>query len=498
MTDGSDAVPSDRDPFGVEGQTIGDKYRITDLIGQGGFGVVYRGVHRGFGEPIAVKCLRVPEALDAEARSALLTRLQDEGRVLHRLSKRTSGIVQALDVGAVTTPGGRWVPYLVMEWLDGVTLTEHVETRQAEGKRTMPLAEAIERLTPAALALRVAHEQGVAHRDVKPDNLFLTRGAGIKVLDFGIAKVLSGPAAFSAAPAATQRQPTAFTPSYGAPEQFNKKRGATGPWTDVFALALIVVELVRGARALDGDDPTQLYVASADPAARPTLRNHGVATSDEVEAVLAQALAVAPADRYQDAGAFWEALCAAADADPTTTTKRRDVVLGAPHLEPSPGAFAPTLASPGADGQTEETAPPDDVVVAEAPSPKPTDDDEAPSVMPPTRVASPSAPPPVPDGPKPPRASGGAPPSTVPPAEPRRPRPRRARDVDQTLEPETRASRWTLPVVFLLALTGAGLVYFELRRVEPPLPGDEASFGTGPLPRDPNAVATAAPPAPAA
>jgi serine/threonine-protein kinase len=134
----------------------------------------------------------------------------------------------------------------------------------------------------------------------------------VKVLDFGIAKVLVDFPSFTSALEATKAGPTAFTPRYGAPEQFNKQRGATGPWTDVFALALIFVELVTGEKALDGDDPTQLYIASADPTLRPTARGRGGEVTDAVEAVLDKALSVEPRQRYVDAGELWDALVAAA------------------------------------------------------------------------------------------------------------------------------------------------------------------------------------------
>ncbi|MBI4702398.1 MAG: serine/threonine protein kinase [Deltaproteobacteria bacterium] len=293
------------------GTVVAGKYRIASVVGRGGFGLVYRGVHAGFGEPIAVKCLDVPADLDAAGREALLGRLEEEGAILHRLSKRSPAIVQALDVGAVTAPSGRWTPYLVLEWLDGRTMAAFLRERRAAGEGGMPLGEAIALLDPVARALALAHRQGVAHRDVKPENLFLAEIDGrrvVKVLDFGIAKVLAGHASFSASPAATGVRPSAFTPRYGAPEQFNKRLGATGPWTDVFALALIVVELASGEPALEGDDPTQLYVAATDPAARPTLRRHGVEAGEAVEQVLGRALEIQPQDRFPDAGAFWQEL----------------------------------------------------------------------------------------------------------------------------------------------------------------------------------------------
>ena len=306
---------SSRDPFRLCGTMIEGKYLVESVIGDGGFGVVYRGVHQGFGENIAIKCLKLPARLDPPQRDAFLEQLRDEGRLLHRLSKSTPGIVQALDVGAFTTPAGLWVPYLILEWLDGVTLAEHLAERAERGAPPYTVTEAVRLLEPAARALAVAHRQKIAHRDVKPPNLFVCRSGAeqtLKVLDFGIAKVLGDHPTFTEALAHTAKLPAAFTPRYGAPEQFNKQRGATGPWTDVFALALIFVELVTGQKALDGDDPTQLYVVAADPTIRPTPRSRGIAIPNAVERVLGKALAVEPKNRYPDAGEFWDALVAAA------------------------------------------------------------------------------------------------------------------------------------------------------------------------------------------
>ncbi len=302
-----------RDPFQLCGTTIEGKYRVTQVIGDGGFGVVYRGEHIGFGEAIAIKCLKLPAELGEKGRAQFLEQLKEEGRLLHRLSRVTSGIVQALDVGAFFTANNTWVPYLVLEWLEGETLGELIKTRASGGG--MSAAEAMTLLEPAARALAVAHTQKIAHRDVKPANLFVTDVGGkrtVKVLDFGIAKVLTEHASFTEALAATRQGPTAFTPRYGAPEQFNKQRGATGPWTDVFALALIFVELVSARKALEGDDPTELYIIAADPSLRPTPRARGATVSEAIERVIERALSVEPKHRFPDAGAFWDTLVAAA------------------------------------------------------------------------------------------------------------------------------------------------------------------------------------------
>ena len=300
---------SARDPFGLAGRLVAGKYRVTALVGEGGFGVVYRGVHEGFQAPVAIKCLKVPPHLDAEAEEALVSGLRREGRLLLQLSQKTSAIVQALDVGTFTARSGAEVPYLVLEWLEGRSLADECRRRRREGRPGMSLRAAIELLEPVARALAVAHAAKIAHRDIKPENLFLVPSDGsstVKLLDFGIAKVLSE--ATSPADATTSGLPPVFTPSYGAPEQFDKRRGATGPWTDVFALALVLVELVAGRRALEGEEFTDFLSASLDPRRRPTLRAAGVAATGEVEAVLERALHVEPAERYLDAGRFWDAL----------------------------------------------------------------------------------------------------------------------------------------------------------------------------------------------
>lgn len=339
------------DRFNLCGTTLEDKYRVVEPIGAGGFGVVYRGEHVRFGEPIAIKCLQVAGKLDREQRQELMRQLEEEGAVLHRLSKRCSAIVQALDVGELSTPDGAWVPYLVLEWLEGRPLSAELSRRRHSG-RPYTLEQALDLLQPAVEALALAHRQKIAHRDVKPENLYLCErdgGQQLKVLDFGIAKVLASHAAFTASPAATHERPTAFTPRYGAPEQFNKRLGATGPWTDVFALALIVVEMVSGQRALDGDNPTQLYVAATDPRARPTLRLVGVDPGDDVEEVLDRALAIEPTDRFPDAAAFWDALKSAVtgetDEGASDVSATGDFVAdrGLGILSDPPPALTPTI-----------------------------------------------------------------------------------------------------------------------------------------------------------
>ncbi|HTN90503.1 MAG TPA: serine/threonine-protein kinase, partial [Sorangium sp.] len=325
------------DPFGWVGSTIGDKLLVDAVAGEGAFGVVYRATHLGFQEQVAVKCLKIPADLSSEERASLLDTFEREARLLHRLSRRTTGIVQALDVSAATSPAGHWTPYIVMEWLEGETLAQHIEARSASGRGPCSVDEALELLAPAVSALAMAHDERVSHRDIKPANLFLVGAPGgttIKIVDFGIAKVIDASmppsralvetrraAAPSRAPVGSASATTqelalsrtlhAFTPLYGAPEQFNPKLGATGPWTDVFALGLILLQLASGRQPLAGSDWADLYLASVDPLSRPSFAGLGVAASPALEAVVARALAVEPAARFGDARALGEALAAA-------------------------------------------------------------------------------------------------------------------------------------------------------------------------------------------
>src|SRR5271154_6106418 len=145
----------------------------------------------------------------------------------------------------LATGDGQFVPYMVLEWLEGATLEAVLGQEKASGLPFRTLAQIVALLEPAAEALALAHRKGIAHRDVKPGNLFVIgdpRGDGtVKLLDFGIAKVVSDVQKMAGTFTKTGGQITSFTMAYGAPEQFSRTHGSTGPWTDVFALALVLV-----------------------------------------------------------------------------------------------------------------------------------------------------------------------------------------------------------------------------------------------------------------
>jgi serine/threonine-protein kinase len=280
------------DPLGITGTLINSIYRVDELVGEGGFGVVYRACHLGLDQPIAIKFVR-PD-IPVASRSRVIRLLYAEARVLHDLSRATAGVVQALDASALVLPSGDWAHYLAMEWLDGRTLADEVLARRRSGEHRRTWASAIAWLEPALNAVSIAHDLGIAHRDLKPSNLMLTTVRGrstLKVLDFGIAKVATPLNAFGRGE--TVRM---FSPAYAAPEQLDPSLGPTGPWTDVYALGLILVELITGAPAYKSNTLDGIQIEATDRKRRPIPQ-----ASKTIRRVLEKALAVAPSERYANA-----------------------------------------------------------------------------------------------------------------------------------------------------------------------------------------------------
>jgi len=337
------------DPLGLVGTRIDDKYEVESVVGEGGFAIVYRAKHLIFKRYVAIKAFRALTDYSEAERDTLVQAFIQEGALLADLSERSAAIVQARDFGTLTTAKGEWIPYMVLEWLEGASLDAVIERDVAEGVPPRTLEETVKLLEPVAEALALAHKRGVAHRDVKPDNIFVLgdpRGdATVKLLDFGIAKVVQDAQKAAGSFTKTSGNVTSFTPAYGAPEQFDRSHGATGPWTDVFALALVATQLLTHQAPLQGDTFVQLGFASGNPGKRPTPRSLGASVTDEVEAVFAKALSVHIEERYAGAGEFWNALREALHMKPM----RMSMVDSGPRSQPAMTASfstANTLAVP--------------------------------------------------------------------------------------------------------------------------------------------------------
>src|SRR5882724_7141756 len=311
------------DVFGIVGSVIAGAYHVEGVVAEGGFGVVYRAHHGGFRAPVALKLLKVPQQ-NPEQRAEFLELFRTEAELLFRLSASLPTVVRPLHVDAFLAADGRLVPYMVMEWLEGLTLDALIKQRNGAGQTAVPLRKLVRLLTPVARALERAHNftgpEGaisIVHRDLKPENIFIAQVAGeeiVKILDFGIGKVRSAASQVAGRMSQDNNAPTAFTPAYGAPEQWAPRHyGQTGPWTDVWGLALCIVETLAARPIIHRDTATMMNM-TLDPARRPTPRNVGIDVSDAVEAVFARALALDPRARQRDAGVFWNELTAALQA----------------------------------------------------------------------------------------------------------------------------------------------------------------------------------------
>jgi serine/threonine-protein kinase len=312
------------DVFGIVGTTQAGAYRVESVVAEGGFAVVYRAHHEAFRAKVALKCLKVPDSLGASHQEEFLERFREEGELLFRLSSGTPAVVRPLHVGILDTKSKSFVPFIALEWLEGQTLEDLVSERVAHGKiPPFSLREALALLTPVARALERAHrfpgptgQICILHRDLKPENFFIAEIHGektCKILDFGIGKVKSVATQIVGHQSSHGDSLTAFTPAYGAPEQWLPKRfGQTGAWTDVWGLALTLLYTLTGRAPFEGDQAA-LLGSAIDPVRRPTPRTEGVDVSDSVERIFEKAVAVDPRDRYGDVGLFWTELHRAAN-----------------------------------------------------------------------------------------------------------------------------------------------------------------------------------------
>jgi serine/threonine-protein kinase len=339
-------------------------FRVEHCVGEGGFSIVYRGTHMGLGEPIAVKCLKLPGVFGSDIVELFVKRFRDESRIQYKLSQGHLHVVRSIASGTTIAPAtGALVPYTVLEWLDGRSLAAEFTHRQERRLGGRPLDEVVRLLDSAVDAIAYAHAQGVVHRDLNPGNLFLARtrsGTKVKVLDFGVAKVLADSALAMGPTARTFGNIRMFAPAYGAPEQFDERVGAVGAWTDVYTVALVVLEAVQDAPVVIGEHLGEFAMKALDPMNRPTPRRLGVSVGDCVERVFAQALSLPPGDRPRDVGQFWGML---------KNAMRMDVESGRPpHADlPLPGhaSYGNTLRMEG------RAAPPKPPVVETISGPDP-------------------------------------------------------------------------------------------------------------------------------
>lgn len=279
--------------------------------------MVYRAWQVALDRRVALKLLKVPRSQDESARAEFREKFAGEAKTIAKL--RHAHIVDVYDFSVANLESGELVPWMALEWLEGETLAKHLERRRRAGARGRSPSDAVDFLRPVLEALAHAHAHGIAHRDIKPSNIMVTetpRGSSLRVLDFGIAKIMADDQPPNTGNTRTESTP-AFSPAYAAPEQVAFSR--TGPWTDVHALGLTLTEVMTDeAPFLDGDPEAHLFeqvMARVRPTPASKGRDVGL-----FEPVLAKALALSPRDRWRSAGELLAALETAKANESTVPT----------------------------------------------------------------------------------------------------------------------------------------------------------------------------------
>ncbi|WP_437680642.1 protein kinase domain-containing protein [Sorangium sp. So ce131] len=317
------------------GQVINNKYRLVRVIGDGGMGSVYEARHEMLGTTVALKFLH-PEL---SRRSGLVQRFLQEARVSAQI--QSAHVVRVVDVDQ--TASG--LAFIVMEYLEGKTLQTLYEELYRAGVR-LAYADALEYAMQMLEGVEAAHRAGVVHRDLKPDNVIITKTAKgdplIKLLDFGIAKLkVTG----ELDRGLTRPGVIMGTPEYMAPEQAYSA-DTVDARADIFSLGVMIFEMLAGRRPVGGDEPQQIAGAYLSGQIS-RLSDLAPEIPPALCAAVHRAMAASPADRYATTAEFrsdLEPFARAARAPSALTPPPPEVSVARSSAAVPPGAFA----SPGA------------------------------------------------------------------------------------------------------------------------------------------------------
>lgn len=272
---------------------LNGRYEIKSILGEGGFGITYYGVDSLFGKSVAIKeyfpqglvtrnneltnDITVTYAKQDEAYAAGKRRFISEARVMAKFNK-DQGIVGVTDFFESNNTA-----YIVMEYLDGVTLKEYLQ-----GNKRIPVEELLELLAPLLESLDDLHRSGLIHRDISPDNIMVLRTGGVKLMDFGAARDYTefGEKSLS----------IVLKPGYAPAEQY-QSRGVQGPWTDIYALCATMYKCITGETPEDS-----IQRVMEDELKKPS--ELGIAISPQVEKTILKGMSVSPKERYQNLGEF--------------------------------------------------------------------------------------------------------------------------------------------------------------------------------------------------
>ncbi len=311
-----------------EGDVVAGKYRVERVLGVGGMGVVVAAIHLHLDQRVALKFVRPEAAENAQA----VERFMREARAAARL--KSEHVAKVHDVALLESG----MPYLVMEYLEGADLG-----RVLAEQGPLSIESAADYVIQACEAVAEAHAIGIVHRDIKPQNLFLTRRLGgapmVKVLDFGISKIAAVIGA-----RLTQTASVMGSPLYMAPEQMRSARNVD-PRADIWALGVVLYELLTGRVPFDAETMTELCLKVVQDAPVPpeTLRFD---LPPALRAIIARCLEKDPTRRFAEAGELAAALepFAPIASRPRAESPRRSTQLGVP----APSVYQAPMASSGA------------------------------------------------------------------------------------------------------------------------------------------------------
>jgi eukaryotic-like serine/threonine-protein kinase len=296
------------------GEVIADKYLIEGVIGRGSMGVVVRATHLGFDELVALKFIR-PEMREIDG---ILSRFAREAKASVRI--RNEHAVNVLDVG-VADPIG---PFFVMEYLEGLNLEELVDSQGAFDAPT-----AVKYVLEACEALAAAHAQGIIHRDIKPQNIFLAwqgRLELIKLLDFGISKGVSSGQMFGDDLSSREQDWVMGTPLYMSPEQL-RHAPDVDERTDIWSLGAVLYELLCGEPLFSGDTQTQVCRQVLEVDSRP-VRMPIPGVPEELWDIIERCLSLDKEHRYGNVAELGEALLPFAPNGSFLHVERARALLG--------------------------------------------------------------------------------------------------------------------------------------------------------------------------
>jgi serine/threonine-protein kinase len=283
------------------GTVLNGTYRLQRLIGRGGMGAVFEASHERLPKSYAVKLLRA-DVLDPE----IFERFRREAQIASSLGEEHIAEVHDFN----HTEEGK--PYMVLEFLEG----EDLGARIARVGR-LSVEQTVSVVEQACSAMAAAHAKDIVHRDLKPANIFLCkrqdRDDFVKILDFGISKVLTS------STAATRTGLLIGTPNYMAPEQAEGRQADIGPRTDIFSLGVILYECLTGKVAFDSQTVPGIFyqVCHAQPM---PIRSYASEVPEGVTRVVERAMAKLPKERYPDVVSLRHELLACIGARPATKT----------------------------------------------------------------------------------------------------------------------------------------------------------------------------------